>query len=240
MKKIILAVSLVGALSSAAYAQNNDKTGFYVTGKIGTSITHMSKQKAEYIDGDDAADNESISKGSKNKSVFAGGVAFGYNFSQAFGLPIRAELDFTARGKAKANETFNIPGEPETIGVSNQLNINTVMANVYYDFTNESAFTPYVSAGIGYANVKQTVKLNATEQGKEVFNISKSHRSNNFAWSVGAGVQYALNSDLALDLSYRYVDAGKSKVTFREDNNSTTFKTRAKSHDIMLGITYNF
>ncbi len=113
------------------------------------------------------------------------------------------------------------------------------MANVYYDFTNESAFTPYVSAGIGYANVKQTVKLNLNDAG-DVFNASQSHRSNNFAWSVGAGVQYALNADLALDLSYRYVDAGKSKVSFREDNSTTTFKTRAKSHDIMLGITYNF
>lgn len=199
----------------------------------------LKKHNANHIDGEDAADNESFSKGSKNKSVFAGGVAFGYNFSQAFGLPIRAELDFTARGKAKANETFNIPGEPATVNSSNQLNINTVMANVYYDFTNESAFTPYVSAGIGYANVKQTVKLNLNDAG-DVFNASQSHRSNNFAWSVGAGVQYALNADLALDLSYRYVDAGKSKVSFREDNSTTTFKTRAKSHDIMLGITYNF
>ncbi|EFD7772134.1 hypothetical protein F1B71_21670 [Escherichia coli] len=40
---------------------------------------------------------------------------------------------------------------------------------------------------------------------------------NNFAWSIGAGVRYDVTPDIALDLSYRYLDAGDSSVSYKDE-----------------------
>ncbi|AUZ16698.1 TPA: porin family protein [Providencia stuartii] len=34
--------------------------------------------------------------------------------------------------------------------------------------------------------------------------MSKSKTKNNFTWRLGLGVQYAVNDNLSMDLSYRY------------------------------------
>ncbi|MCN2224515.1 invasion outer membrane protein Tia, partial [Escherichia coli] len=78
----------------------------------------------------------------------------------------------------------------------------------------------------------------------EISDISALHYSgydNNFAWSIGAGVRYDVTPDIALDLSYRYLDAGKSSLSYK-DTEGDKYKSEAdvKSHDIMFGVTYHF
>lgn len=68
------------------------------------------------------------------------------------------------------------------------------MLNAYYDFRNDSAFTPWVSAGIGYARIHQKTTGISTwdyeygSSGRE--SLSRSGSADNFAWSLGAGVRY--------------------------------------------------
>ncbi|EFC1519081.1 outer membrane protein, partial [Escherichia coli] len=52
---------------------------------------------------------------------------------------------------------------------------------------------------------------------------------------------YDITPDIALDLSYRYLDAGKSSLSYK-DAEGDKYKSEAdvKSHDIMFGVTYNF
>ncbi len=245
MKKIIIAAALMGVFSATAYAQQSTKSGVYITGKVGVSIVDMSGLRLQYIDDLDASNNQTLPLNSKNKSVFGGGIAFGYNFAPQFGLPIRAELDVVARGKAKATQSWGVTANPfsASANIGNEIKLTTVMANGYYDFENDSAFTPYVSAGIGYAHLKHTVKVGASASNGQTSvsdSGSASHTSNNFAWSLGAGVQYALNDDLALDLSYKFIDAGKSKFSDRGEDESLHARTKVKSHDLMLGVTYSF
>ncbi|MER2572228.1 outer membrane beta-barrel protein, partial [Escherichia coli] len=64
---------------------------------------------------------------------------------------------------------------------------------------------------------------------------------NNFAWSFGAGVRYDVTPDIALDLSYRYLDAGDASVSYKDEwGDKYKSEVDVKSHDIMLGVTYNF
>ncbi|MVW51359.1 outer membrane beta-barrel protein, partial [Escherichia coli] len=119
-----------------------------------------------------------------------------------------------------------------------------LMLNAYYDFRNDSSFTPYVSAGLGYARIhhKTTdvyeLKYYSSE---ETISNSRSDTDNNFAWSLGVGVKYNIYDNLSVDLAYRYFDAGKSQITYRNEWNEE-FKSRVsvRSNDIMLGVTYDF
>ncbi|EJM9750361.1 TPA: outer membrane protein, partial [Escherichia coli] len=104
----------------------------------------------------------------------------------------------------------------------------------------------WVSVGLGYARIHHKATYTDTSWNKsgEVSDISALHYSgydNNFAWSIGAGVRYDITPDIALDLSYRYLDAGKSSLSYK-DAEGDKYKSEAdvKSHDIMFGVTYNF
>ncbi|UBX29057.1 outer membrane beta-barrel protein [Arsenophonus apicola] len=130
--------------------------------------------------------------------------------------------------------------------LKNQIEANTLMFNAYYDFKNPSDFTPYLSAGLGYAYISQKTSPIAT-LGISGGGIStetlqtRSHATNNFAWSAGAGIKYMVNQDFSFDLSYKYLDAGQAEVDyFNLEGVKTNSKTQVRTHDIMLSATYHF
>jgi opacity protein-like surface antigen len=72
----------------------------------------------------------------------------------------------------------------------------TLMANAWYDVDMGSNFKPYVGGGVGYAD-------NEVKHGL-VFNGS----GGDFAWQLGAGVNYQISEKTSVGLGYRYLDAG--------------------------------
>jgi opacity protein-like surface antigen len=67
-----------------------------------------------------------------------------------------------------------------------------VLGNVYYDWKNDSALTPYIGAGLGYGWTDAT--------GGGYVNTSGA------AVGLTAGVSYEMTNNLALDMGYRFHD----------------------------------
>ena len=154
-------------------------------------------------------------------------VAVGYDFYPQFSIPIRTELEFYARGKADSK--YNVDKDSWSGGywrddLKNEVSVNTLMLNAYYDFRNDSAFTPWVSAGIGYARIHQKTTGISTwdyeygSSGRE--SLSRSGSADNFAWSLGAGVRYDVTPDIALDLrnTLQSITAGLSVICFTDNS----------------------
>lgn len=244
MKKVFMLSALMGCVTLPAFANTDDsKTGLYVTGKMGASIVQMSGQQFVYSGFAEAGDNGTKNGDSHRTGVFGGGLALGYDFANQFDIPVRAELEFIARDKA--NATYNIRnrvrnGVTQTRDIRNQVKLNTLMVNGYYDIKNSSDFTPFVSVGLGYAAVDfKTTRADANNPGISE-SYTNTHTANNFAWSVGAGVNYAINEDWDMGLSYRYLDAGKADITTAVGDGEHTSKIKVKTNDILLGLTYRF
>lgn len=141
----------------------------------------------------------------KTKATFGYSVAGGYNFNSAFNLPVRAELEVGYQTPWK-NTGEDIEYKSKSL---------TVMVNGYYDFATGTPFTPFVTLGLGWAHTK--------------FDASDESTSfNKFAYSAGFGSAYTINSDLSVDLSYRFLDAGKEG------------DVKVFHHNIGAGLTYNF
>lgn len=241
MKKLAIITSILGIYAFQANAADT-KTGFYVTGKLGTSIVTAHDSQSKFADNGNLWNSTNISN--KNKGVFGGGLAFGYDFNNDFQLPLRLEIDTTFRGKGESNGNTGVfeytddngNNDTASVNISNKVRMNTYMVNGYYDFHNQSDFTPYISASIGLANLKLD---NHTDSGDGYpDDISKS--SNNFAWGLGVGVKYDMTEQLALDLGYKYINGGKVEASRSEDGFSYTSKLKAYSNDIMLGVSYQF
>ncbi|MCV5625713.1 porin family protein, partial [Escherichia coli] len=100
------------------------------------------------------------------------------DFYQHYNVPVRTEVEFYGRGNAESKYRLSYwesAGGAEFDDAQNKLSVNTLMLNAYYDFRNSSAFTPWISAGRGYARVHHKTSYIYTDNspaGSEVYSAS--------------------------------------------------------------------
>ncbi len=106
------------------------------------------------------------------------------------------------------------------------VSIWSFMANGYYDLSiKDSSVSPYLTAGLGMANVKV--------DGTDGTFIDDSV----FAWQVGAGVGFKASENVVVDLGYRYFKA--ADVTDKTDP-ADTVDVSISGSNILAGVRYNF
>ncbi len=210
MRKLLVAsaITFMG-LTSTTFAMDLEQ---YVSAK---AVLNHTNNKFELL-GESAKENKNV-----------GGFRLAYGAAFPVGdNKIRTELEYGYNGKVKFSDSDTVYGN--TFTLSSETKSQSLMANVYFDFNTGTEFTPYVGAGIGYARLKNT--LSDTE-----YSISKS--SNNFAWNIGAGVSYAVNRDVDIDLSYRFADYGKVKYNYGQELEG---KVKQRGNEFNLGVRFNF
>ncbi len=177
---------------------------------------------------------------SKNQNTIGGAVFFGYDFYPRMQLPIRAEIEYTLRSNLYDDRNYdnNDVNFGNSAKMDYMFNAQTLLANIYFDFHNSSAFTPYVGAGLGLGFVNEFVNVDSNfmdaDFGNERTSESLENYTTTFAWQVGAGVAYAFNDTVSADLGYRYMNFG---MTTYEGFNENTY---ASAHELSLGMRFNF
>ena len=239
MKRILLATVI--ATSSFAYADS----GLYTSLKAGVSDTKFEDYKVDLSVGNDSL---VYKHKDADETIYPNiSAAIGFDFSKVSKVNARAELEYTYKDKATfapniSSGIFNGVEEQAPEGIPsflvNELRTQSLMLNGYYDFKNKSKSTPYLSAGVGVSRIENKVSINPEAFGDSE-NIT-TDTNNNFTWTAGAGVAYKVTENVALDLSYRYVDAGETDVS--QSFEGTKLKNTADlvSHDYSLGVRYNF
>jgi len=91
------------------------------------------------------------------------------------------------------------------------MSTTTVLGNLYFDWANDSAFTPYVGAGIGYGWVDD----------------APSGNDSGIAYGLAAGVSMGLTDNIDLDVGYRFRDVMISG-------------SDPMDHQVSAGIRFNF
>ena len=125
------------------------------------------------------------------------------------------------------NDIDDTSGLGVTLDSTGDVTGTSFLLNGYYDFNTATSFTPYITAGIGYAEVEVN-DYNIPGSGA----LNYSDDDSVFAFQVGAGVGYAINTALTLDVKYRYFAT--------EDPEFGTSEAEISSHQIMLGLRYRF
>jgi opacity protein-like surface antigen len=228
----LLALAGVIAAPMAAHATDG-QLGIYVTPKF---IYANTKMKDVSWNENYGANIQSI--GNQSDDTWGGSLAVGYDFSKKYNLPIRAELEYAAFSKAKAN------GVPQGwlntgVSMSHSQRAQTLFLNAYYDIATGTKLTPYVGAGLGAAFIKT--------KGIELLNgnnnaLYDSRTATNFAWNIGVGFGYEITKNVALDVGYRYVDLGKAstKWTNRPGGIDRTQSGGMTQHQIGVGLRIGF
>ena len=210
MKRIIAALALVLTLALPGLAAA-EGTGMYLAPKFLMSIQDTGRvERSSALAGTGVDDYSQFTLG--------GALALGYDFWPQQMLPLRAEIEFAVRD------------------VKGTWNNSTLFAHLFWDFHNDSAFTPYIGAGLGLA-FNYTGYDFTTNSGDK---FSADDRFTNFAWNVGVGASYSFNENLAIDASYRFVGLGYNEVTAHAGSSKYEIGSDPYNNEFMLGLRFAF
>lgn len=158
------------------------------------------------------------------------GVGLGYRFSD------HIRVDVTGDYRLSSDITFaDSIGAVQTGGMDSTV----LLANVYWDITNMSGFTPYIGAGIGatYNRVDRLYEGNPPPD----YEIGENNWA--FAAALMAGVSYDVSDSLKLDANYRYLWLGDGQTAFESNTGVNPFRFKyddLAAHEFRIGARYEF
>jgi len=258
MKKI-KTLSILLTLLCLQEVSADDKSGYYISGKMGVSIQQQQNRKLSVTDTNldsGVSSTASLNLGGVDTSVFNGGLAIGYDFNTNNNIPIRLELEYMNRARAtQSSEHYGIDfnllvpnyGDNE-LKYQSKVKTQTAMVNMLWDVYQISDYQLYLalSAGAAFNEVSNSIPYRVFSNRGEI-NSSDSSIVN-FAWGAGAGVSRKINNNFIIDLGYRFLDAGKLDANSSwytaafGINTGVTANTNVhvRYHDIDLSIRYLF
>lgn len=194
IRSLLVGLLLVASATSALAA------GPYIGAAGGVSIMHDSDVSATGFDGTVLYD-----------------TGYGFNVSAGYDLePVRVEFEF---GYKNADiDTVRVDGQGVSVSDSD-ISVMSYMANAYFDIKTQSAFTPYIGAGLGVVNGE--IDIEGDKDDDTVF-----------GYQIIAGVAYNMNKNMAIELSYRFQSSSDLSITDAD--------VSYMSSNIMAGLRYNF
>ena len=165
-------------------------------------------------------------------SGLTGGVFIGYNWHTNRNLVIGVEADVHTSSATGTDDyrdvDGNILGAPGSVVGHSRIR-TTAAARIRAGVAMDRSLL-YVAGGVASANYTLSWDNMGVEQD------SWNGRRN--GWTVGAGVEYAMNSNLRLRGELRYADFGTV------DYDATAFTLPSRSHltttEVRLGVAFNF
>ncbi len=194
----------------------------------------------------------SSASGTKSDDAFGGALALGYNFDTRFNVPVRAEIEYAvySQVKGKTSGSGQIDIFTDFYGAKQELKIQTLFLNAYFDIKTGTAFTPWLGAGVGMAFVhSRSSAYYDFDYGRyrSLFEGSEaSQNTTNFAWNVGAGIGWKVAESLTVDLGYRFVSLGEvENPTWSDVIGYTPVFIKSKTehlfmHQALLALRFEF
>ncbi|MBK8814887.1 MAG: porin family protein [Methylococcaceae bacterium] len=171
----------------------------------------------------------------KTDTGFAASVALGYRLTDYFRLEGEGMYQSNDLNHFTATRTFGGTTSNFSGSIKGERERTAFLLNAYYDFKNSTSFTPYLTAGAGGYHLR--IKSSR-------FNPRPSRENDlDFAWQVGAGVNYQLNDRISFDLKYRYFSGTNAEVTIPASNPFSRDITElydVGDHQVMAGIRVGF
>ena len=221
--------------------------GWYLRGDVGVGLEEMDGFNFDITNAccAGALDGYSLIEKSMNDKAIVG-AGLGYQWNDYLRFDLTGEyrgannFGFTLAGPTAApNQEFNIYSATHSAAVG--------LLNAYYDIGDFWGVMPFIGAGAGFAyhNINNFHDVGA---GDSVggFGIAPPTSTTSFSWALHAGVDYEVNQNLKLEMSYRYLDEGNAGAGIVTCFNTVScadidYTVRdISSHDMRVGMRWTF
>ncbi|ESQ94170.1 OmpA family protein [Asticcacaulis benevestitus] len=259
MKHILLASAALAAMAVAGSAAAEQANGWYGAVDLGYNWKSDYKARSQGAMPDGGAYVYNVA----TDDDWAGFARLGYRYSPNWRVEFEGGYRpgdiSSARGFARTYPgsaalvdtaictTGVIRGAADPCGSpKGSFEQTTVMVNLYYDIMPESQFHPFVGAGFGLDSVKAKMlgQLSTSPAGT-VSDLSLQGKDTVAAYQLLAGMAWELSERLSLDVTYRYLDAGKAKFNAGIEPNGTwqdpdTFVGKFSDQTLTVGLRWAF
>ena len=215
-------------------------TGFYIGGNVGGLWSRNTVDAS----GGYSFGSSAITSDRRDPFGVVGGVQAGYNYQfQRFVVGVEGDLDWSG-----AKSDVNYPGffSISSAAASRSASLPffaDLRGRVGYAF---DRFLPYVTAGVVFADVK-----NKLSDPGEIINVSPDElitlvdpasfgRSSATGWTIGGGVEYAIDSHWSVKAEYLYMQFPDVTRTWSSDKVFERFKFKDEAEIARLGLNYRF
>jgi len=138
----------------------------------------------------------------------------------------RVEVEYTHR----SNPLNEVSFDGGSVKAGGDVVVDSLLLNCWGVFHNRSPWAPYVGLGAGAARMEASGL-------KVVGQPFASGTSTVFAYQLGAGIDYALNNYLNLDLGYRFFNSTQPRFT---ESDGHKFKMEYFNHSAVFGLRVGF
>lgn len=233
MKRSLVAVAVLTILAIPAISlAAPPRPGPYVSGFIGVSVPQNTDVTFTEFGGNIFKDHVEF-----DPSINIGGTG-GYDFGF---VRLEGELSYKQAEMSTITSTnLTSGGIARFVNVDGRIGALAMMLNCFIDLHNNTPVTPYFGGGVGFAALYLDDTFATIATGPNAGFPTTLYLYDDeavFAYQVGAGLEFALNRRLSLDVGYRYF--GTSEATF---SNQLFGQATAKlqSHNAAVGIRVKF
>lgn len=220
-----------GAIAESTSIEN----GWYIQASVGRAqLNDMAGVDHQVV----LSNGSEITKG--RNAEFGLGAVYDLAVGRQLATGLRADIEYSHRANV-IDRLINTGIQPNTVVAQSDSKVrsHSLLANVYYDFSNSSPITPYLGLGVGMAKVSTqwTAVSGANEYRFEDSDFT-------YAAQLTAGAKWAVTPNWGLFAQYRYFVAPNvqtsSSATRALTRETLTFKDDYISQSFSLGIRYAF
>lgn len=231
------------------FKENPENSKIFVTGLIGGQKGRISSSTTvDNGSGFDSPSNRDIYSGSNVTDMSTTlGFYTGYRFAfdrgllQFFSLGFQYQHFFLSKTSGNVAE-FSLPLAFTNYSYNWQNSTNLLLANAKLNFNGYKTLLPYFNVGIGAAlnqieGYSETAYLNVTPRISPAF---KKANHSNFAYILGAGLDYEFSSKVLFSIGYQYSYLGSTSLGYGVGSWSTQkldFGSLA-SNAFIFGLTW--
>lgn len=221
-------------------------SGWYLRGDVGVGIAGSADHTSTFVGHPVIPGFREVSS-SVGDSAFVG-FGIGYRFNNWFRMDATGEYRMSSAYNALNHYTGTPPGCIECYDQYKATTYGGVfLLNGYVDLGTWAGITPFIGVGIGgsYNVVKDITDHNVTTG--TGFGYGRGDSKWDFAWALMAGLSYAVTPNVALELSYRYLDRGKAETGAIACANAfgggcffESHSFKVTSQDLRIGMRWQF
>ncbi len=176
---------------------------------------------------------------------------YSFSIGRQFDGNIAADFEVSSRGDYTNND-HSYKTKMGTYQTNVSVSSLSAMLNGYYYYDKFTSFKPYLTAGAGLSqNKTSNLVVTGDDINNEPFSmVTDGGKATSFAWKVGAGTKYILDSHFEADFRYQYVNLGEVKTGNLESTNSngayvgseyiSPSYSKLRAHEFLIGIVYKF
>lgn len=250
-KKLVVGIAMALAIPSLAQAE-----GYYVSGQIGFSAQSTDNTAT----GNNLAVDDSFPASFDAGDGTVGGIGIGYVFNDNLRLEGRISYREGSFDQNKSGLAGTKADRSDlNYGLIGEIESTTYTVEAFYDFPNNSVFTPYIKAGVGVSDNSYSAKLGGsgiTDGGDASFDALDRTAdgfytgyadgdSTEFSWNLGFGGNIEVSDAVSVYAEYQYivfgdVESGQDAINFGTPTNDGFAIDGADANEFTVGIRVQF